>query len=188
MANPLAHRAQKTFQQRNDQFRQFINDMIKAPTIVIIDGEGAQLWTYRRDDALRIAEEQWLDLIQMRYDAATMISTCKLMDYGKYQYLKKKDGAEKKQTSNKWMKELKIKYNIGENDLTMKINKGMEILGEWYQLRFAIELRWRENMFKEKALEKIQKVVLWIWEAGRCNGIKNEPRWYSAIFAPKNKK
>lgn len=110
------------------------------------------------------------------------------MDYGKYQYLKKKDGAEKKQTSNKWMKELKIKYNIGENDLTMKINKGMEILGEWYQLRFAIELRWRENMFKEKALEKIQKVVLWIWEAGRCNGIKNEPRWYSAIFAPKNKK
>jgi len=43
MANPLAHRAQKTFQQKNDQFRQFINDMIKAPTIIIIDSEGAQL-------------------------------------------------------------------------------------------------------------------------------------------------
>jgi hypothetical protein len=43
MANPLAHKAQKNFQQRNDQFRQFINDMIKAPTIIIIDAEGNNL-------------------------------------------------------------------------------------------------------------------------------------------------
>jgi translation initiation factor IF-3 len=112
MANPLAHKAQKTFQQRNDQFRQFINDMIKAPTIVIIDNDGNNLGTFRRDEALRVAEEQSLDLIQMRYDPTTMTSTCKMMDYGKYQYLKKKGEGEKRQTANKGMKELEISYNI----------------------------------------------------------------------------
>lgn|GEM_PF-6505181 len=40
MANPLAHKAQKAFQTRDNQFKQFINDMIKAPTIVVIDAEG----------------------------------------------------------------------------------------------------------------------------------------------------
>lgn len=191
MANPLAHKAQKSFQQRNDQFRQFVNEMIKAPTIIIIDNDWNNLWTYRRDEALRIAEEQGLDLIQVRYDAATMTSTCKLMDYGKYQYLKKKGEGEKRQAGNKGMKELEISYNIGENDLDMKIKKWIEILHEWYQLRFAIKLKGRENMFKEIAFAKMQKVVEWIWEAWRSQWIKNEPKWYSAIFAPridKNKK
>jgi translation initiation factor IF-3 len=188
MANPLAHKAQKNFQQRNDQFRQFINDMIKAPTIIIIDAEGNNLWTYRRDEALRIAEEQGLDLIQMRYDAATMTSMCKLMDYGKYQYLKKKGEGDKRQSANKGMKELAIRYNIGDNDLIMKINKGKEILSEGYQLRFAIKLKGRENIFKDIAFAKLQKVVEGIGDLGRSQGIKSEPQGYSVIFVGKSKK
>jgi translation initiation factor IF-3 len=188
MANPLAHKAQKTFQQRNDQFRQFINDMIKAPTIVIIDNDGNNLGTFRRDEALRVAEEQSLDLIQMRYDPTTMTSTCKMMDYGKYQYLKKKGEGEKRQTANKGMKELEISYNIWDNDLDLKVKKGIEILQDGYQLRFAIKLRGRENMFRDKGLAKLQKAVEWIGEAGRSQGIKTEPKGYSAIFAPKGNK
>ena len=111
-----------------------------------------------------------------------------MMDYGKYQYFKKKDGGDKKQAGNKWMKELEISYNIWDNDLEMKIKKWIEILWDGYQLRFAIKLRGRENMFKELAFAKIQRVVTWIGEAGRCNGVKNEPKGYSAIFAPKIKK
>lgn len=162
--------------------------MIKAPTIIIIDAEGNNLWTFRRDEALRMSEEAELDLIQMRYDAATMTSLCKMMDYGKYQYFKKKDWWDKKQAGNKGMKEMKIKYNIGENDLEMKIKKSIEILDEWYQLRFAIVLRGRENMFKDIALSKIEKVVAGIWEHGRSQGIKNEPKGFSVMFAPKVKK
>lgn len=188
MANPLQHKATKTFQQRNDQFRQFINDMIKAPTIIIIDADGNNLGKFRRDDALRMAEEAGLDLIQMRYDATTMESMCKMMDYGKYQYFKKKDGGDKKQSWNKGMKELEISYNIGDNDLTMKINKWIDILKDGYQLRFAIKLRGRENMFKDLAFAKMQKVVVWIGDYWRGQWVKNEPKWYSVIFAPKVKK
>ncbi|HMY80989.1 MAG TPA: translation initiation factor IF-3 [Candidatus Absconditabacterales bacterium] len=171
-----------------DQFRQFINDMIKAPTIIVVDNEGNNLGTFRRDDALRLAESKGLDLIQMRYDQPTMTSTCKLMDYGKYQYDKKKSASDaKQQATNKGMKELKMKYNIGENDLQLKVKKGIEILNDGYQLRFAIELRGREIMFKEKALEKIQKVISGIGDNGKSNGIKNEPRGYSVVFAGKKK-
>lgn len=188
MANPLAHKAQKAFQTRDNQFKQFINDMIKAPTIVVIDAEGNNMWIFPRLEALRIAEEQGLDLIQMSYNAGTMTSTCRLMDYGKFQYMKKKWEADKRQTQSKWMKELEISYNIGDNDLEMKINKGKEILSEGYQLRFAIKLRGRENMFRDKALSKLQRVVEGIGEEGKSQGIKTEPKWYSAIFAPKGKK
>ena len=162
--------------------------MIKAPTIIIIDAEWVNLGKFRRDDALRMAEEAGLDLIQMRYDANTMESMCKMMDYGKYQYFKKKDGGDKKQSWNKGMKEMKIKYNIGENDLEMKIKKSIEILDEWYQLRFAIVLKWRENMFKDLAFAKMQKVVTWIGDHGRSQWVKNEPKGYSVVFAPKVKK
>ncbi len=188
MANPLAHKAQKAFQNRDNQFKQFINDMIKAPTIVVIDAEGANMGTFNRLEALRIAEEQGLDLIQMSYNASTMTSTCRLMDYGKFQYMKKKGEADKRQTQSKGMKELEISYNIGDNDLEMKINKGKEILSEGYQLRFAIKLRGRENMFRDKALAKLQRAVEWIGEEGKCQGIKTEPKGYSAIFGPKGKK
>lgn len=159
MANPLAHKAQKAYQGKDNQFKQFINDMIKAPTIIILDENGASMGVFNRLDALRIAEERSLDLIQVTYNASTMTSTCRLMDYGKYQYLKKKGEADKRQNQSKGMKELEISYNIGDNDLEMKINKGKEILNDGYQLRFAIKLRGRENMFKDKALSKIQKVV-----------------------------
>lgn len=188
MANPLAHKAQKAFQTRDNQFKQFINDMIKAPTIVIIDAEGNNMWVYSRMEALRIAEEQSLDLIQVSYNASTMTSTCRLMDYGKFQYLKKKGEADKRQSQSKWMKELEISYNIWDNDLEMKITKGKEILNDGYQLRFAIKLKGRENMFRDKALSKIQKVVEWIGEEGKCQWVKTEPKWYSAIFNPKGKK
>lgn len=110
------------------------------------------------------------------------------MDFGKYQYLKKKGEGEKRQASNKGMKELEISYNIWENDLTLKIKKWIEILHDGYQLRFAIKLKGRENMFRDIAFAKIQKVVEGIGENGRAQWVKNEPKWYSAIFAPKTKK
>ena len=84
----------------------FVNENIKAPTIIIIDEDGNNLWTFPRKRAFEIAQEAWKDLVQMRYDQEKMTSTVKLLDYGKYMYQKQKDEKEKKKTQKaSWLKE-----------------------------------------------------------------------------------
>ncbi len=50
----------------------YLNEQIKAPNIVIVDEAWVNLWTFPRKRALEIAEEQGMDLVQMRYDQETM--------------------------------------------------------------------------------------------------------------------
>ena len=107
----------------------FVNENIKAPTIIIIDEDGTNVGSFSRKRALEMADEQGKDLVQMRYDQETMTSTVKLLDYGKYMYQKQKDDKEKKKNQKvNEMKELKINYAIGENDLLLKMKKAKEML------------------------------------------------------------
>jgi translation initiation factor IF-3 len=78
----------------------------------------------------------------MKYDQETMTSTVKLLDYGKYMYLKGKEDKEKKKSQKaNALKEVKINYAIGENDLQLKIKKAKEMLQDGYNVKFFIKLR-----------------------------------------------
>jgi translation initiation factor IF-3 len=71
-----------------------------------------------------------------------MVSTAKMVDYGKYMYDKGKEDKEKRKKQKvKEMKETKIKYGIGDNDLQMKIDKSIEFLREGHNVKFTIRLR-----------------------------------------------
>jgi translation initiation factor IF-3 len=89
-----------------------------------------------------MAEEQGMDLVQIRYDQTTMTSTVKMVDYGKYMYQKGKDDKEKRKTMKPTvLKEIKLNYAIGENDLQLKIKKAIEFLKERYNVKFFIKLK-----------------------------------------------
>jgi len=166
----------------------FVNEQIKAPTIVIVDLEWNKTWTYPRRRALDLADEKGLDLVQMHYDQQTMTSTVKLLDYGKYQYQKQKDEKEKKKSQKtKWMKELKLSYAIWENDLDLKIKKAWELLQEWYSVKMVIKLRWREKAYATTAKEKLMSVVEKLVEFWRSqyNTPKKEAHGYSIILFTK---
>jgi translation initiation factor IF-3 len=67
--------------------------------------------------------------VQLSYDRDKMVSTVKMVDYGKYMYDKGKEDKEKRRKQKtKEMKETKIKYSIAENDLRIKMDKSMEFL------------------------------------------------------------
>ncbi|MDR0282687.1 MAG: hypothetical protein LBI53_05330 [Candidatus Peribacteria bacterium] len=66
----------------------YVNDQIKAPTIMIIDDEKQNLGTFPRKRALEMADEAGLDLVQISYDPEKMQSTVRMTDYGKYMYQK----------------------------------------------------------------------------------------------------
>lgn len=169
------------------EFRVFTNDQIRANSIMIIDEDGENVGTFPRDKALAMAIESGMDLIQLNYNPQTMVSTCTIQDYGKYQYQKKKLQNEKNKTKAKGMKELKIGYTISDHDLQLKMSKATELTQEWYTIRFVIKLNGREMIFKSKAYERMKFIIEGLQDLTRAQPIKDEPRWYSVLLSPKSK-
>lgn len=166
----------------------YLNEQIKAPNIVIIDEAGGNLWTFPRKRALEMAEEQGLDLMQMKYDPESMTSTVKLVDYGKYMYQKSKDDREKRKNQKPTvLKEIKINYAIWENDLQMKLKKAIEFLKERHNVKFFIKLRGREKIYASKAIEKLIKIKNDLADHGKSqfDTPKQEAQGYSIILFSK---
>jgi len=166
----------------------YINENIKAFNILLLDENGKKLWVVSRAEALKKAQDAWLDLVQVWYNWKDKISICKIIDYGKYQYqLKKKEKEKKKNQKSKWLKEIKLSYWIWENDLKLKIKKATELLQKGYNVRFTLKLKWRENMFKDKSKEKLQYIVEELKEYGKSTEIKEDWRCLSLILFAKLK-
>jgi len=166
----------------------YVNDQIKAPTIMIIDDEKKNLWTFPRRVALEMAEQAWLDLVQMSYDPDKMQSTVRMTDYWKYMYQKWKEDKERKK-QQKWreVKEIKLSYAIWDNDLALKLKKAEEFLTSWTSVKISIKLKWREKMYADKALEKIEYAKDQLSQFGRVqyDTPKKEAQWYSIILFAK---
>ncbi len=166
----------------------YVNDQIKAPNVMIIDDNKANLWAFPRRVALEMANEKWLDLVQLTYDPEKMLSTVRLTDYWKYMYQKWKEEKERRK-SQKWKdtKELKVSYSIWENDLQLKVKKAQEILQWWDNVKFSIRLKWRERMYAEKAVQKLE-AIQWMladfWKT-QYDTPRKEANWYSIILFSK---
>ena len=180
-------RPNKTFN-KDRAFMVYLNEQIKAPNIVIVDEAGTNLWTFPRKVALEMAEAQDMDLVQIRYDQSTMTSTVKMVDYWKYMYQKSKDDKEKRKTMKPTvLKEIKLNYAIGENDLQMKMKKAIEFLKERYNVKFFIKLKWREKIYANKAIEKLVKIKNDLADHGKSQfeTPKQEAQGYSIILFSK---
>lgn len=186
MANPLAHKAKKTYSGgKKQENKVYLNEEIRAPNIILIDENGEKLWNMSRYDAFKIAWERDLDVMQVNYDFTTMTSTCRLVDYGKFQYDKKKSESEKRKNQPKGMKEINFKYNISDNDLDIKIKRGIEFLESGHQLMVIANMRWREVVYRDKMVLKIQDIIQKLDGYGKSQWIKNEAKKISTLFIPK---
>lgn len=166
----------------------YINDMIKAPRVLIIDESGERGDTVSRDEALRRASSLWLDLVQVAYNPVDMVCTAKIVDYGKYMYDKQKDDREKKKNNkSKWWKDIKMSYTIWDNDLLLKVKKAEEFLGEWYTVRFIVKLKWRERIFVDKVVERLKVIEQNMELVSKSQGVKQEPNGISLFLLPKAK-
>ena len=85
------------------------------------------------------------------------------------------------------MKEIKLSYSIEENDLKLKIEKAKELLQKWYNVKFALRLRWRENIFKEQSKQKLEYVAEQLKEYWKSTGVKEEWKWLSLVLFAKLK-
>ncbi|HPC34063.1 MAG TPA: translation initiation factor IF-3 [Candidatus Absconditabacterales bacterium] len=179
---------EKSFVQKGEK-SVYTNSSIKAGTIVIIDEDKKNLGSFPRRAALEMAQERGLDLVQMHYDPVKQVCTALLTDYGKYMYKKQKEDREKKKNQKqKVLKELKINYSIGDNDLDLKIRKGREFLEEGNNVKFSIRLKGRERIYESKAVDRLNEIIKKLSDVGRTqfSTPKRESQGYSIILFSKS--
>lgn len=134
-----------------------MNHRIRVPEIRVIHGE-EQLGVMNTQDAMRLAEEKGLDLVEISPQARPPV--CKIMDYGKYKYeqSKKKQAARKHQSTVE-VKEIKFRPKTETHDMDFKIKHTRRFLEEGNKVRLVVTFRGREIVHPETGVAVLNKVV-----------------------------
>lgn len=126
--------------------------------IRLIDEEGKMLGLFQVPDAVKIAHEKGLDLIEISPDSNP--PTCKIMDFGKYKYqLKKKAAESKKKQVNIVVKEIQFRPNTDQHDVDYKVNHIKEFLKEGNKCRIVVTFRGREMAHQDLGKALLNKIV-----------------------------
>lgn len=138
-----------------------MNREIRAQQIRVIDDEGNMLGVMTVPEALRIAEDRGLDLLEIAPTATP--PTCKIMDYGKWKYEKKKQAtaARKKQTVVT-IKEVQMRPRTDQHDFETKMNHARRFLLDGDKVKVSLRFMGRELAHQELGLEVMQKAIAFV--------------------------
>ena len=120
-----------------------INEEIRAREVRVIAGEGEQLGIMSGRDALQLAQERHLDLVEIAPTAKPPV--CRIMDYGKYRYeQQKRDKEARKKQKVVAVKEVRLSPNIDTNDLNTKMNNAKKFITKGNKVKVTLRFRGRE--------------------------------------------
>ena len=130
-----------------DVQRVHMNETIRAPQVRLIGAAGEQLGIVATDEALRLAREAELDLVEVSANADPPV--CRIMDYGKYLFEKKKK-SKKVKVHTSGMKEIKLRPKIGDHDFQFKSRHVERFLKDGDKVKVTIMFRGREMDFTDR--------------------------------------
>ena len=129
-----------------------MNEKIRAREIRVIGEDGEQFGILTVSEALALAAEKNLDLVEISPNATPPV--CKIMDYGKFKYEKtKKEKENKKKQKNVVIKEIRIKPHIDEHDKETKISQIKKFIEKEYKVKISLRLSGREKLHAESAVK-----------------------------------
>ena len=135
---------------KKDLYRRNLN--IRVPEVRVIDTDGTMLGVMPVMQAVSLAKERELDLVEISPNANPPV--CKILDYNKYVYEQGKKASEaKKKQAKVTLKELRIKSHIAEHDLEVRMRQIEEFLRKKNQVRFVVVFHGRENQHKDIGIE-----------------------------------
>jgi translation initiation factor IF-3 len=120
-----------------------VNERIRIPKVRLISSDGKQLGIVPKWEALRMAREEGLDLVEVAPNVRPPV--CKIMDYGKYVYdEKRKEKVRRQKQHVVYMREIKIRVKTQEHDYQVKLKKVREFLSEGNKVKISLRFRGRE--------------------------------------------
>ncbi|MET8429185.1 translation initiation factor IF-3 [Nocardia sp. NPDC059246] len=161
-----------------------INDRIRVPEVRLIGPGGEQVGIVRVEDALRVAQEADLDLVEVAPDARPPV--CKIMDYGKFKY----ETAQKARESRKnqvqtVIKEQKLRPKIDDHDYATKRGHVMRFLEAGSKVKVTIMFRGREQSRPELGFRLLQRLAADVADLGFVEtSAKQDGRNMTMVLAP----
>ncbi len=138
-----------------------VNRDIRAPQIRVIDDEGTMLGVMTVNEAVRIAEEKGLDLLEIAPTATP--PTCKIMDYGKWKYEnKKKQAAARKKQVIVTVKEVQMRPRTDDHDFETKMNHARKFLIHGDKVKINMRFLGRELAHQELGQKMMRKAIAYV--------------------------
>jgi len=135
-----------------------LNHEIRVREVRLIDEAGKQLGIFPTRDALRLAEERGLDLVEIAPSANPPV--CRLLDYGKFTYERQRREREARKAQKQVeIKEIRLRTKIAEHDVLIKTNQARQFLAEGAKVRVRVRFRGREITHQEIARDLLDKVA-----------------------------
>jgi len=158
-----------------------VNKRIRAREVRLIDADGAQLGIVPLREALKIAEERGLDLVEVASNAKPPV--CRIMDYGKFKYQQSKKHTHRKTIE---VKEVKVRPQIDKHDLELKIKHIVRFLEAGNKAKVTMFFRGREIVRPELGMKVFHRIIEKLDDK---YNIENRPRLegksITMIVAPK---
>ena len=135
-----------------------INERVRAREVRLIDEEGQMLGVMTSQQALGLARERGLDLVEVSPMALPPV--CKLMDYGRFKYEQaKRESEARKHQKTTELKEIRMRPRTDDHDLSVKVRKIEEFLGEGDKVKVGVIFRGRELAHPELGRQLLERVL-----------------------------
>ncbi|GAC1419570.1 MAG: hypothetical protein NVSMB62_12420 [Acidobacteriaceae bacterium] len=176
---PIDKRSAKSFIRTNER--------IRAREIRVIDENGEQLGIMAPFDALKLARERSLDLVEISPNAVPPV--CRIQDYGKFLYEKdKSERAARKKQKVIIIKEVKFSVTVDEHDYQTKKNQAVRFLGDGDKVKASLRFKGRQMAHRDLGYKIINRLIQDIGEAGTVEFMpRMEGTTLHAILAPSKK-
>jgi translation initiation factor IF-3 len=163
------------------------NRQIRAREVRVVDENGEQVGVLQTNEALDLAQERGLDLVEVAPNANPPV--CRIMDYGKYRYQqqKKQQEARKKQTTVQ-IKEIKVRPKTDEHDFNTKVKHVRRFLESGDRCKVTVFFRGREIVHKDRGQDILQRVYEAVEDIAKMEQEpRSEGRTMNILLAPKPK-
>jgi translation initiation factor IF-3 len=168
-----------------DSKRAIINEAVEALEVRLIGADGEQVGVVKTTEALAMAQEASLDLVQIAGDSNPVV--CKIMDYGKHLFdIKKKRAASKKKQKQTQVKEMKFRPGTEDGDYQVKLRNLTRFLEAGDKAKVTLRFRGREMAHQELGMELLKRVEADLAELGAVEQFpKMEGRQMTMVISPK---
>ena len=163
---------------------QRINDQIRISPVRVISAEGEQLGIIPTEEALKMAQDLDLDLVEVAPNGVPPV--CRVMDFGKFKYEQKKKQNKSSKQHQTQLKEIRVRPRTDSHDVEVKLNRARQFLGNKDKVIISMQFRGRELAHVDRGLELVKTMIQLLEEIAK---IEREPvkegRRVIAILAPR---
>jgi len=162
----VAFQKKNYFQRRTRPKSPKANERIRSPQVQVISSDGKNLGTLATQEAINIAKQEGLDLIEISPNANPPV--CKIIDIGKYKYdLQKKANKAKKKQKIVNLKEIKLRPVTEIHDYNFKIKNAQKFLEKGDKVKFTVKFRGREMQHTHLGKELMVRIINDVAKVGK---------------------